>query len=50
MAALASVFGIAAVLGGLLSSLNWDLPGGPSIVVAAAALFLASMMVPVANR
>ncbi|WP_035670238.1 zinc ABC transporter permease subunit ZnuB [Azospirillum brasilense] len=50
MAALASVFGIAAVLGGLLSSLNWDLPGGPSIVVAAAALFLASMMVPAANR
>ena len=50
MAALASVFGIAAVLGGLLSSLNWDLPGGPSIVVAAAALFLASMMVPTANR
>ncbi|TWA69048.1 zinc transport system permease protein [Azospirillum brasilense] len=50
MAALASVFGIVAVLGGLLSSLNWDLPGGPSIVVAAAALFLASMMVPAANR
>ncbi|MFC5358463.1 zinc ABC transporter permease subunit ZnuB [Azospirillum himalayense] len=50
MAALASVFGIAAVLGGLLSSLNWDLPGGPSIVVAAAALFLASLMVPVTNR
>ncbi|WP_353858321.1 zinc ABC transporter permease subunit ZnuB [Azospirillum formosense] len=50
MAALASVFGIAAVLGGLLSSLNWDLPGGPSIVVAAAALFLASLMVPTVNR
>ena len=50
MAALASVFGIAAVLGGLLSSLNWDLPGGPSIVVAAAALFLTSLMVPTVNR
>ena len=50
MAALASVFGIAAVLGGLFSSLAWDLPGGPSIVVAAAALFLASVLVPVRNR
>ncbi len=50
MAALASVFGIAAVLGGLFSSLNWDLPGGPSIVVAAAVLFLASVTVPVGNR
>lgn len=50
MAALASVFGIVAVLGGLFSSLSWDLPGGPSIVVAAAALFLASMMAPVGNR
>lgn len=50
MAALASVFGIAAVLGGLFSSLNWDLPGGPSIVVAAAVLFLASVIVPVGNR
>ena len=50
MAALASVFGIAAVLGGLFSSLSWDLPGGPSIVVAAAALFLASVLVPVRNR
>ncbi|MDQ2105057.1 zinc ABC transporter permease subunit ZnuB [Azospirillum isscasi] len=50
MAALASVFGIAAVLGGLFSSLSWDLPGGPSIVVAAAALFLASVLVPAGNR
>ena len=47
MAVLASIFGMVAVLGGLLASLNWDLPGGPSVVVAAAALFLASMMVPV---
>lgn len=50
MAALASVFGIAAVLAGLFSSLQWDLPGGPSIVVAAAALFLASVIVPAGNR
>jgi ABC-type Mn2+/Zn2+ transport systems, permease components len=47
MAVLASIFGMVAVLGGLLASLNWDLPGGPSVVVAAAALFLASAVVPV---
>ncbi|WP_207455765.1 zinc ABC transporter permease subunit ZnuB [Azospirillum sp. SYSU D00513] len=47
MAVLAAVFGMAAVLAGLLASLNWDLPGGPSVVVAAAALFLASSLVPV---
>ncbi len=46
MAALASAIGVAAVLGGLLASLAWDLPGGPSVVVAAAALFLASALVP----
>jgi zinc transport system permease protein len=46
MAALAALFGVAAVVGGLLASLNWDLPGGPSIVVTAAALFLATSMMP----
>ncbi|WP_448205236.1 zinc ABC transporter permease subunit ZnuB [Azospirillum sp. sgz302134] len=46
MAVLASSFGMVAVLGGLLASLRWDLPGGPSVVVAAAALFLASAVVP----
>lgn len=47
MAGLAALFGMAAVLGGLYASLTWDLPGGPSVVVAAAALFLASAVVPV---
>ncbi|PWC36032.1 zinc ABC transporter permease subunit ZnuB [Azospirillum sp. TSO35-2] len=46
MAALASVFGVAAVVAGLLASLNWDLPGGPSVVVSAAALFLLGSLVP----
>lgn len=46
MAVLASVFGMLAVLGGLLASLTWDLPGGPSVVVAAAALFLATSVAP----
>ncbi|MFP5515510.1 MAG: zinc ABC transporter permease subunit ZnuB [Alphaproteobacteria bacterium] len=46
MAALASVLGVVAVVAGLLASLNWDLPGGPSVVVAAAALFLLGSLVP----
>ena len=46
MAVLASVIGVVAVLAGMLASLHWDLPGGPSVVVAAAALFLASALVP----
>ncbi|MGQ9364855.1 zinc ABC transporter permease subunit ZnuB [Azospirillum sp. ST 5-10] len=47
MAVLASLIGMAAVVGGMLASLAWDLPGGPSVVVTAAALFLASALVPV---
>ncbi len=47
MAALASLFGVVAVVAGLMASLHWDLPGGPSVVVAAAALFLAGSAMPV---
>lgn len=39
MAVLASLIGAAAVAGGLHGSLAWDTPSGPSIVVAALALF-----------
>ncbi|MEE8275869.1 MAG: zinc ABC transporter permease subunit ZnuB [Alphaproteobacteria bacterium] len=39
MAVLAAAFGVLAVAGGLLASLHWDTPSGPSIVVAAVALF-----------
>ncbi|HYH17448.1 MAG TPA: zinc ABC transporter permease subunit ZnuB [Azospirillum sp.] len=46
MAVLAALVGMAAVVAGMLASLNWDLPGGPSVVVAAAALFLAAQLVP----
>ena len=38
----ASVGGMLAVLGGLASSLYWDTPSGPSIVVAALMLFVLS--------
>lgn len=46
MALLAACAGIASVVGGLFGSLQWDTPSGPSIVVAALALFLASLLVP----
>ena len=39
MAAIAILAGIIAVVGGLTASLKWDKPSGPSIVVAALALF-----------
>jgi len=43
MAALAAVAGALAVTLGLLASLAWDTPAGPSIVVAAALLFFLSL-------
>ena len=47
MAIIAAVLGALAVTGGLFGSLTYDTPSGPSIVVAALALFLISMVVPV---
>lgn len=44
MAMLASLAGMLAVCAGLVGSLQWDIPLGPAIVVAAAALFLLSRL------
>ena len=44
MAALAALVGAAASTGGLFLSLHFDTPSGPSIVVAALVLFLASLL------
>lgn len=44
MAVLASLIGALAVAGGLFGSLTYDTPSGPSIVVAATILFLASLL------
>ncbi|MDG4549224.1 MAG: metal ABC transporter permease [Candidatus Contendobacter sp.] len=46
MAALASLVGGAAVGLGLWASLRWDTPAGPSVVVAATALFALSLAAP----
>ena len=44
MAVLAAVVGMIAVVGGLFGSLHFDTPSGPSIVVAALLLFVASLL------
>jgi len=44
MAVLAALIGAVAAVGGLAGSLGWDTPSGPSIVVAALLLFLASLL------
>src|SRR5690606_18180222 len=49
MALLAAGVGALAVSGGLYGSLGFDTPSGPSIVVAALALFLVSLMLPQAQ-
>ena len=47
MAVIASLLGALAVAGGLFGSLQYDTPSGPSIVVAALALFVISIAIPV---
>jgi zinc transport system permease protein len=44
MAVIASVIGALAVIGGLMGSLHYDTPSGPSIVVAAVILFVLSLL------
>jgi len=50
MAALASLIGCLAVVGGLTGSFLWDTPAGPSIVVAACLVFVAGFLVPKSLR
>ena len=49
MALIAAGLGAAAVVAGLFGSLHWDTPAGPSVVVAATALFLLSLL-PLGGR
>lgn len=44
MAVIAGVIGVASVAAGLAASWHWDTPAGPSIVVAAAVIFLLSCL------
>jgi zinc transport system permease protein len=45
MAVGAAAAGALAAVGGLMASLQWDTPAGPSIVVVATVLFAASLVV-----
>ena len=47
MAAIAAIAGVIAVVAGLFASLRFDTPSGPSIVVAALALFILAAALPV---
>lgn len=44
MAILSILIGVVSVFGGLFGSLEWDTPAGPSIVVAALAMFIISVL------
>jgi len=50
MAVVASGIGSMAVVGGILASVQWDTPTGPSIVVTAFSLFMASLLIGAARR
>ncbi len=50
MALLAGAIGAAAVAFGLGGALVWDLPSGPAIVVAAAALFALAQLSAIGRR
>jgi len=50
MAMYSALIGFLAVGGGLLMSLNWDTPTGPSIVVAASLLFFATNLSGLARK
>ncbi len=47
MAILATLLGILSVVAGLFASLQWDIPAGPAIVMAASICFAVSLAVPV---
>ena len=50
MAVMAALIGAASVAGGLGASYQWDTPSGPSIVIAAFAIFLVSLMASAVRR
>jgi len=50
MAVLAALVGVVAVVSGLIGSSRWDTPAGPSIVLAAVALFMVLFGMPVRRR
>ena len=47
MTVAATAIGIVSVIVGLFASLEWDIPAGPAIVLAASAAFAGSLLIPV---
>lgn len=50
MAVASAALGSASVAAGLFASLNWDIPAGPAIVLAASGMFAASLAMPVRGQ
>ena len=46
MAVIAAIIGVVSVVAGLFGSLQWDIPAGPAIVVAATVYFVAIIVWP----
>ncbi len=49
MALAATSIGVVSVAAGLFGSLRWDVPAGPSIVLAASVMFAVSFLIPVGS-
>ena len=50
MAVAATAIGVVSVIVGLFVSLEWDIPAGPGIVLAASMAFAGSLLIPVRGR
>lgn len=50
MVLIAAINGVAAVVGGLMLSAQWDTPSGPSIVIMACLIFVITLVIPAVLR
>ena len=50
MVLVAAVNGVAAIVGGLMLSAQWDTPSGPSIVIMACLIFVMTLVIPAVLR
>ena len=50
MAVTSTAIGVASVAAGLFTSLQWDVPAGPAIVLVASAIFATSLLIPVRRQ
>lgn len=50
MAMASAAIGVVSVALGLFASLQWDIPAGPAVVLAATGIFAVSLLIPVSRR